>query len=135
MLGDMGRAEDMVQDAWLRRHERRTEAESPRPFLLTLVTRLCLNELDSARARREESRSDRLPEPVDLDDGGIARVEAMDRVSMSEHELNGQPALVLSHQGSPAAALLLGVADGRVQSVFFQADETRLGHLGRPRKG
>ncbi len=83
MLGDVGRAEDMVQEAWLRWEGRRDEASSARAYLVTLVTRLCLNELDSARMRREESRSDRLPEPVDLDEGGIARVESLDRLSMA----------------------------------------------------
>src|SRR5258705_2570193 len=85
MLGDLGRAEDMVQDAWLRWDGRRedTEVASPRAYLLTLVTRLCLNELDSARSRREESRSDRLPEPVDLDEGGLSRVETLDQISMA----------------------------------------------------
>src|SRR4051812_7269770 len=82
MLGDVGRAEDMVQDAWLRWDGRQGEAESPRAYLVTLVTRLCLNELDSAKSRREESRGDRLPEPVDLEEGGLGRVEALDRISM-----------------------------------------------------
>jgi RNA polymerase sigma-70 factor (ECF subfamily) len=67
MLGDVGRAQDMVQEAWLRWHHRDVEVDSPKAFLVTVVTRLCLNELTSARARREESRSDRLPEPVDLE--------------------------------------------------------------------
>jgi RNA polymerase sigma-70 factor (ECF subfamily) len=85
MLGDLGRAEDMVQEAWLRwdRRDAQVEVDSPRAYLVTLVTRLCLNELDSARTRREESRSDRLPEPVDLDEGGIGRVELLDQVSMA----------------------------------------------------
>lgn len=84
MLGDLGRAEDMVQDAWLRWEGRRdTVVESPRAYLVTLVTRLCLNELDSARMRREESRSDRLPEPVDLDQSGFGRMELMEQVSMA----------------------------------------------------
>jgi RNA polymerase sigma-70 factor (ECF subfamily) len=52
-------------------------------FLLTIVTRLCLNELDSARARREEGRADRLPEPVDLDDAGIDPGEVPEHVSMA----------------------------------------------------
>ena len=51
--------------------------------IVTLVTRLCINELDSARMRREESRGDRLPEPVDLDEGGIGRVEALEQISMA----------------------------------------------------
>jgi RNA polymerase sigma-70 factor, ECF subfamily len=83
LLGDLGRAEDMVQEAWLRWNGRQVEVASPRAYLVTLVTRLCFNELDSATTRREESRGDRLPEPVDLDQGGIGRVDALDRVSMA----------------------------------------------------
>ncbi|XYH95899.1 sigma-70 family RNA polymerase sigma factor [Sorangium sp. So ce1128] len=83
MLGDMGRAEDMVQEAWLRWEGHEVEATSPKAYLTTVVTRLCLNELESARARREESRADRLPEPVDLDEGGISRVERLEEISMA----------------------------------------------------
>src|SRR3954467_193990 len=77
MLGDVGRAEDMVQEAWLRWQGAtlEVEVESPRAYLVTIVTRLCLQELDSARARKEESRSDRLPEPLDLESGGVCAVE------------------------------------------------------------
>ncbi len=84
MLGEIARAEDMVQEAWLRFSARGDEAiASPRAYLVTLVTRLCLNELSSARRAKEESRSDRLPEPIDLDAGGLARVEALEQVSMA----------------------------------------------------
>jgi RNA polymerase sigma-70 factor (ECF subfamily) len=83
MLGDLGRAEDMVQDAWLRWSGRHVHVESPRAYLVTLLTRLCINELDSAKTRHEQSRSDRLPEPVDLDEGGIGRVEVSDQISMA----------------------------------------------------
>jgi RNA polymerase sigma-70 factor, ECF subfamily len=268
MLGDVGRAQDMVQEAWLRWHRRDVVVESPKAFLVTVVTRLCLNELDSARARREESRSDRLPEPVDLAEGGMARLEELEELSMAmlvvlerltpaeravlllhdvfdfpheeiaelvsrspaacrkllerarqrvsagrrlvtasreEHqrlldaflratsagdvaalsellaadavlitdggpqgrefkgvrnlrrplqgarrvaafvaatsrraqldveprELNGQPALVFYRDNRPFAAVLLAVAEGKIQRVFFHADPTRLGHLGR----
>src|SRR5262245_2174166 len=81
--GDLGGAEDMVQEASLRWSGRNVDVDSPRAYLVTLVTRLCFHELDSAKTRREESRSDRLPEPVDLDEGGIGRVEMLDRVSMA----------------------------------------------------
>jgi RNA polymerase sigma-70 factor, ECF subfamily len=83
MLGDLGRAEDMVQEAWLRWDGRHDEADSPRAYLVTIVTRLCFNELDSAKSRREENRGDRLPEPLDLDAGGIGRVEMLDQISMA----------------------------------------------------
>jgi RNA polymerase sigma-70 factor (ECF subfamily) len=83
MLGDVGRAEDVIQEAWLRWQAHSEDVDSPKAFLVTVVTRLCLNELDSARARREESRSDRLPEPVDLTRGGMEGLEAVDRISMA----------------------------------------------------
>jgi RNA polymerase sigma-70 factor (ECF subfamily) len=84
MLGDVGRAQDTVQEAWLRWHHRSSvEVDAPKAFLVTVVTRLCLNELGSARARREESRSDRLPEPVDLEEAGLARLEELEQLSMA----------------------------------------------------
>jgi RNA polymerase sigma-70 factor (ECF subfamily) len=83
MLGDLARAEDIVQDAWLKWAGPHEPAISARAYLVTLVTRLCLNELDSARSRREESRGDRLPEPADLEEKGLARVEMLDQVSMA----------------------------------------------------
>ncbi len=83
MLGDAARAQDVVQESWLRWHGRDEVVEKPRAFLVTIATRLCLNELTSARARREQSRSDRLPEPVDLRAAGMARLVALEQVSMA----------------------------------------------------
>jgi RNA polymerase sigma-70 factor, ECF subfamily len=101
MLGDMGRAEDLVQEAWLRWQGRNVEVDAPRAYLLKVVTHLCLNELESARARREESRGDRLPEPVDLTAGQLGRLEVLDQISMAF--------LVVLQRLTPAerAALLL----------------------------
>ena len=83
MLGDMGRAEDMAQETWLRWSHTTEDPVSPRAYLVTIVTRLCLNELDSARMRREESRTDRLPEPVATDHTSFERLEELDQVSMA----------------------------------------------------
>ncbi len=83
MLGDLGRAEDLVQEAWLRWQGRDVDVNAPRAYLLKVVTHLCLNELDSARSRREESRSDRLPEPVDLGAGQLGKLELLDQISMA----------------------------------------------------
>jgi RNA polymerase sigma-70 factor (ECF subfamily) len=83
MLGDVGRAEDMVQEAWLRWQDRQQEVDSPPAYLVTMVTRLCLNELDSAKTRHEQSRGDRLPEPVALDQGTLGRIDALEQVSMA----------------------------------------------------
>jgi RNA polymerase sigma-70 factor (ECF subfamily) len=271
MLGDVARAHEMVQETWLRWHDRKVVVESPRAFLVTILTRLCLSELTAARTRHEESRGDRLPEPVALAEGGMDRLESLEQVSMAflvvlerltpaeravlllhdafdfthdeiaplvgrtpvacrkllerarqhvaagrrmitarrdeharllqafvrattdgdlaalvellardavlitdggaggrtvgsirnlqtplvgaeriaaflaavgkggglvlereERELNGQPAVVFFHEGKPFGALLLGVADGRIQRVFFQGDPARLRYLGSP---
>jgi RNA polymerase sigma-70 factor, ECF subfamily len=103
MLGDVGRAQDMVQEAWLRWQHRGVEVESPKAFLVTIVTRLCLSELTSARARREESRSDRLPEPVSLEEGGLSRLEELQELSMAilvvlERLLPAERAVLLLHE-------------------------------------
>jgi RNA polymerase sigma-70 factor, ECF subfamily len=271
MLGEVQRAEDIVQDAWLRWQPRADGVEHPEAFLLKVVARLCLNELGSARARKEEARGDRLPEPLDLGRSGLDRVEALDRVSMAfvvllqrltpaeravlllhdvfevehaeiaalvgksaaacrqllkrardhvaserralsvspvahrqllrafldaassgdrsalasilsadavlivdagpsggrygdvrnvaapvvgaakvaafvasvaprgsaglethERDLNGQPAMVVTRDGRPTAAILLSVAGDRIRAVFIQADPLRLNHLGEP---
>lgn len=65
MLGSMADAEDAVQDAYLRWHGAdRGHVSDPRAFLMTTTTRICLNMLTSARARREEYVGPWLPEPV-----------------------------------------------------------------------
>jgi RNA polymerase sigma-70 factor, ECF subfamily len=268
MLGDLARAEDIIQDAWLRWQQSEVTADSPKAYLSTIVTRLCLNELGTAHARREAKRGDRLPEPIDLVSGGIDRLEEYERISMAfmvvlqrltpmeravfllhevfeiehaqiaallgrnvpacrklleraregvaagrklvmashdehqrllrafveaategdvtqlaklladdaqlitdggpsgrlfegsrnltqplqgarkiakfvaynsalskgilehrQHDLNGQPALIFLRDGEPFAALLLGIADGKIHRVFFHADSARLQHL------
>ncbi len=83
LLGDYQRSEDIVQDAWLRWQRRQTDPVVPKAFLIKTVTRLCINELGSARARREESRGDRLPEPVNLEASGLERLENLDAISMA----------------------------------------------------
>ena len=62
---------------------RQVAVETPKAFLVMTVTRLCLDELGSARARHEESRSDRLPEPIALDESGIGQLETTDQISMA----------------------------------------------------
>ena len=70
MLGSASDAEDVVQDAWLRYAAARpSDLRSPKAYLTTIVTRLCLDRLKSARAAREEYVGPWLPEPVVTDDG------------------------------------------------------------------
>jgi len=65
MLGSRAEAEDIVQDAYLRWHAAdRMAIEEPRRYLGTVVTRLCLDRMKSAQARREVYVGQWLPEPV-----------------------------------------------------------------------
>jgi RNA polymerase sigma-70 factor (ECF subfamily) len=65
MLGSMADAEDAVQETYLRWHGAdRDTVSDPRAFLMTTTTRICLDVLTSARARREEYVGPWLPEPV-----------------------------------------------------------------------
>ena len=67
MLGSVGEAEDVVQEAFLRYHRTRadgTVVESPKAFLTTVTTRLAIDALRSARLRRETYVGVWLPEPI-----------------------------------------------------------------------
>jgi RNA polymerase sigma-70 factor (ECF subfamily) len=67
MLGSVGDAEDIVQEAFLRYHQTvrgGTTVESPKAFLATVTTRLSIDALRSARARRETYLGPWLPEPL-----------------------------------------------------------------------
>ncbi|WP_343055397.1 sigma-70 family RNA polymerase sigma factor [Azospirillum oleiclasticum] len=80
MLGSVAEAEDMVQEAWLRwQSADRAAVGEPAAFLTTVVTRLCLDQLKSARVRRETYVGAWLPEPLvesmtteAADDDGLA---------------------------------------------------------------
>ena len=68
MLGSATDAEDVLQDAWLRYSgARAADVRSAKAYLTTIVTRLCLDRLKSARASREEYVGTWLPEPVVAD--------------------------------------------------------------------
>jgi RNA polymerase sigma-70 factor (ECF subfamily) len=89
MLGSVSEAEDMVQDAYLRYQRALDDGsaiESPKAYLSATVTRLAIDELRSARARRETYVGQWLPEPLLTDEGeadpaGVA--ERADEVSMA----------------------------------------------------
>jgi RNA polymerase sigma-70 factor (TIGR02957 family) len=67
MLGSVSEAEDLVQEGLLRLHRALEDGEpleSPKAYLSTIVTRLAIDELRSARARRETYFGEWLPEPL-----------------------------------------------------------------------
>jgi RNA polymerase sigma-70 factor (ECF subfamily) len=82
MLGSVVEAEDVVQDAFLRYHEAGAEADSPKAYLATVTTRLAIDRLRSARARREVYPGEWLPEPL-VDDEAARHAETADSLSLA----------------------------------------------------
>jgi RNA polymerase sigma-70 factor, ECF subfamily len=82
MLGSVAEAEDVVQDAYLRYEEADVEAESPKAYLATVTTRLAIDELRSARARREVYPGEWLPEPL-VEDENLRHAETADSLSLT----------------------------------------------------
>jgi RNA polymerase sigma-70 factor (ECF subfamily) len=82
MLGSVAEAEDVVQEAFLRYHEADADAESPKAYLATVTTRLAIDELRSARARREVYPGQWLPEPI-VDDAALRHAEMADSLSLA----------------------------------------------------
>ena len=106
MLGSASEAEDIVQDAWLRwRQVDGAEVREPAAYLARTVTRLCLDTLKSARAKREAYVGNWLPEPIfepeetapALDDLTLSLMMALERLSPLEraafllHDVFGTP--------------------------------------------
>jgi RNA polymerase sigma-70 factor (ECF subfamily) len=91
MLGSVADAEDVVQEAFLRWFDADRDAvREPEAFLRRIVTRLCLDQLKSARRRRETYLGPWLPEPVveaaedEIDDVTLPLMMALERLSPLE---------------------------------------------------
>ena len=116
MLGSVAEAEDVVQEALLRFHhalDGGERIESPRAFVATVTTRLAIDELRSARARRERYVGEWLPEPIVTggEDDPARHAEIADSLSMAM--------LVLLESLSPEQRAVLLLRD-----VFeYQYDE------------
>jgi RNA polymerase sigma-70 factor, ECF subfamily len=82
MLGSVGDAEDVVQEAFLRLHASGVEPESPRAYLATVVTRVAIDQLRAARVRREEYPGEWLPEPLSEEDAA-RHAEMADSLSLT----------------------------------------------------
>jgi RNA polymerase sigma-70 factor, ECF subfamily len=84
MLGTATEADDVVQDAWVRwQGTDRSAVREPAAFLATTVTRLAINALDSARARREVYVGPWLPEPVQTADDPALGAEHNEALSLA----------------------------------------------------
>jgi RNA polymerase sigma factor (sigma-70 family) len=108
MLGQASEAEDVVQEAWLRYARAGEEVRDLRAWLLQVVTRLSLDEMRSARSRRERYVGPWLPEPV-LTGAGVAEdpLETVER-----RELLSLGALTILERLSPPERAVLVLREG-----------------------
>jgi RNA polymerase sigma-70 factor (TIGR02957 family) len=135
MLGRVTEAEDVVQEALLRVHralEAGEQIASPRAFMATVTTRLAINELRSARARREEYVGEWLPEPIITDghDDPARHAEMADSLSLAmlvllESLSPEQRAVLLLHDvfdyDYPQVAEIIGKSQDNVRQLATRA--------------
>ncbi|CCH20585.1 RNA polymerase sigma-70 factor [Micromonospora lupini] len=136
LLGSASDAEDAVQDTFLRwQAADREHVETPEAWLTRVLTNLCLNQLTSARARRETYVGTWLPEPVLAGDrmlGPVDSVEQRESVSMAVLTLmerlspNERAVYVLREAFGYAhgeIAEILGVTEASCQQLYRRAKQ------------
>jgi RNA polymerase sigma-70 factor (TIGR02957 family) len=96
MLGSASDAEDVLQDAYLRYSAVRADVRAPKAYLNTIVTRLCLDRLKTARARREQYLGPWIPEPL------LTPTTSDPQQVAEQHEAVTLAFLVLLEQLTPA---------------------------------
>jgi RNA polymerase sigma-70 factor (TIGR02957 family) len=135
MLGSVSEAEDVVQEALLRVHQTLEAGEqiaSPRAYVATVTTRLAINELRSARVRRERYVGEWLPEPIVTDSRNdpAERAEMADSMSLAmlvllETLSPEQRAALLLHDvfdyGYPEIATIVGKSEDNVRQLAARA--------------
>src|SRR5262249_32681388 len=136
MLGSVSEAEDVVQESLLRVHqamERGEQISSPRAYGATVATRLAIDELRSARSRRESYVGEGLPEPLATpEEDPAAQAEQADSLSLAF--------LVLLESLTPeqrAAFLLHDVFDygyGEVAEIVGTSEENARQLASRARR-
>jgi RNA polymerase sigma-70 factor (ECF subfamily) len=143
MLGSVADAEDTLQDAFIR-WQRASEVDirSPKAFLVTIVSRLCINHLQSARVQRESYVGEWLPEPLVTEPGSNASeiLQVDESVSMAlllllERLTPEERAVFLLHEvfdyKHAEIAATLGLGEANCRQLLRRAQQHA--QLARPR--
>ena len=135
MLGSVSEAEDVVQEALLRVHRTLEAGEriaSPRAYVATVTIRMAIDELRSARARRERYFGEWLPEPIVTDglDDPARHAETADSLSLAmlvvlESLSPEQRAVLLLRDvfgyGYPEIAAIVGKSEDNARQLASRA--------------
>jgi len=132
MVGSVGEAEDLVQEAFLRFHRSGEPVDAPKAFLTTVVTRLAIDHLRSARVRRESYVGPWLPEPLVTEPGVGERVEEDETLSLAflallERLTPVERAVYVLHE-------LFGYAHDEIAEVVGKSSANCRQILGRARR-
>jgi RNA polymerase sigma-70 factor (ECF subfamily) len=141
MLGTVADAEDMLQEAFIRwQLASNEEVRSAKAFLVTVITRLCVNHLQSARVRREQYVGQWLPEPIVTDPqsdplGVIRADESLDGAARPLRTLDrGRAGGFLLHEvfrfKYAEIAAMLGQSEANCRQVLRRARQ----HVGAVRQ-
>jgi len=142
MLGSFADAQDIVQEAFLRFHGGATaDLATPRAWLARIVTRLCLDAMKSARARRESYVGPWLPEPI------VERLEAPEPVSADDRVAAPVALMLLLERLSPlerAAFILHDLFEMEFSEIAAALDRSEAAcrqlvvrareHVGEPKR-
>lgn len=125
MLGSVVDAEDMVQETFLRWHQVAEETvQSAKAYLSSIITRLCIDHLRSARKKREQYVGSWLPEP-------ILTQQSKKPPSFSQIvEINGQPSIINYIDNQLQSVMTFDFANNQIQSVFIVVNPDKLKLLG-----
>ena len=160
LLGSLAEAEDAVQETYARWYamtpQQQEAIENPRAWLSKVASRICLNLLGSARARRETYVGEWIPEPLperaewitgrprgtsgglvsavlQLLKGGeqIARASAdfagrAPGLTILERTVNGQPGLVAQQNGITVAVVAFDFAGDRIKHIWVILNPEKL---------
>jgi RNA polymerase sigma-70 factor (ECF subfamily) len=132
MLGSVADAEDMLQETFIRWRASEEEIRSTRAFLVTIISRLCINHLQSMRVQREEYVGQWLPEPVvterNADPFSLLRVDeslSMAFLVLLERLAPVERAVFLLREvfdyDYSAIAQILGKDEGNCRKIFSRA--------------
>jgi RNA polymerase sigma-70 factor (ECF subfamily) len=133
MLGSVAEAQDVVQDAWIRWSRASATVDDPAAWLVRTTSRLCLDRLRGAKARREAYRGPWLPEPLveELADDPVQRAEdvsiafllALERLSPLER------AVFLLHEVFDEDYAAVAEALGRSEAAVRQLSRRARAHI------
>jgi len=105
---------------------------NPGAWLTTVASRICLNLLGSARARRETYVGEWIPEPLPERAEQIARAwveianRALSDTTFLERTVNGQPGLVAQQDGVTVTVFAFDVAGDRIKHIWAVRNPEKL---------